>query len=159
MPRGIPNKPKNTEREVEIETQETGLRSSRGDDLDGGIGSERRSPRVSLSGGGKLAIPDDMKEEGYFYYWAIDKPGELDRFEAAWYEFVTDKYGKKITRPAGRGDTHYLMRIAQELYDKDMAEQQARVNEGLKKSAQVDSKEGQYLPEGREGVLERDVLV
>lgn len=149
MPTGIPNKKKTVEPEAKRDPHTLGLQRE----------TEGRSPRVSMSAGGKLAIPDEWKEEGYMYYLAVDHPGELAKFEAAWWEYATDPGGNRITRPAGNGRTHYLMRLPQDLYDKDMAEQQGRVNDALIKSAKVDESEGQYVPKDREGVLTRDVIV
>jgi hypothetical protein len=119
---------------------------------------EGRAPRVSMSAGGKLDVPDSLKIAGFQYYWAVDRPGDLERFEAAWWEFVTDKKdGRKITTPAGNGETHYLMRIPQQYYDEDIQKQQDRVNDNLVESARL--KEGEYVPKDRQGVLEREVIV
>jgi hypothetical protein len=110
-----------------------------------------------MSAGGKLTVPDNLKEEGYQYYWAVDRPGDLEKFQAAWWEFALDHRGEKITTPAGKGETHYLMRIPQKYYDEDISNQQARVNDAMIESARV--KESEYVPKDREGVLTRDVLV
>jgi hypothetical protein len=117
---------------------------------------EGRAPRVSMSAGGKLDVPDSLKEAGYQYYWSIDRPGTLERFEAAYWEFVT-RDGRKVTTPAGNGETHYLMRILQKYYDEDIQKQQDRVNDNLIESAKL--KEGEYVPKDRQGVLEREVIV
>jgi hypothetical protein len=116
-----------------------------------------RAPRVPMSAGGKLKVPESLMEEGYQYYWAVDRPGELEKFKAAWWEFVTDERNEPITTPAGRGETHFLMRIPKEYYDEDIARQQDRVNDALIENAKL--KQGEYVPEGHDGVLTREVIV
>lgn len=150
MPRGIPNKPKEAQERTEDRDPHTlGIQRDE---------KEGRAPRVPMSAGGKLAVPESQKEEGYQYYWAINRPGELEKFKAAWWEHVTDERGNQVTTPAGKGDTHYLMRIKQEYYDEDIAKQQDRVNDAMVESAKVKKENDEYIPEGRESVLTRDVV-
>lgn len=118
---------------------------------------DSREPRIPLTAGGKLSVPQNMLEEGYHYCWPLDRPGNLERMQRAWYEFVTDSNGNKMTVPAGRGDTHYLMRVKQEYYNEEVEIAQSRVNDGLISSAKL--KEGEYVPEGHDGVLTREVIV
>jgi hypothetical protein len=128
-----PGRPKNTERDSHENKQ--------------------RPPRVSIQAGQKLVF---AKRKGYQRYLAIDKPGMLERMEAAWWEYVTDDRGNKITTPAGGGFTHYLMEIKQELYDEDMAKQQSLIDSATREAAEL--KQNEYVPEGYDGVLTREVL-
>ena len=82
--------------------------------------SKKRPARVPMSAGNKLHIPEHLKEDGYFYYWAIDRKGAIEQMEAAWYERVKDDRGEDLTVPAGKGETHYAMKIKQEYYDEDI---------------------------------------
>lgn len=113
----------------------------------------QRPARVPLQAGQKLQAE---KREGYQRYWAIDKPGMLERMEAAWWEFVRDERGNKRTCPAGGGFTHYLMEIPLEYYDEDIAKQQALIDQNVKDAAEL--KPGEYVPMGRQGVVEREVI-
>lgn len=116
-----------------------------------------RDPRIPLTAGGKLTIPEHMLEKGYHYCWPTDKPGNLERMQRAWYEFVTDDQGRKITVPAGKGETHYLMRIEQKYRDEEIGIEQSRINDNLKKAAEL--QKGEYVPDGHDGVLTREVIV
>lgn len=113
----------------------------------------QRPPRVKLGQGQTLVAPE---RKGYQRYWALDREGQLDAMIAAWWEFVLDADGNKITRPGKGGWTHYLMEIDQETYDKDMAEQQDMVTDAVRQAVKVG--EGEYVPDGKEDVLTRDKL-
>jgi hypothetical protein len=144
MPRGIPKN----------KTQETDLTT--GADMPTTTASEtstptrERAPRVSFSSGNKLAIPPSLIEDGYYYYWGLDEDGQLESLEAAYYDYVYEK-GKKVTRPAGGGYTHYLMRIREEYKKEDFAMEQEEIDR--KTQAQISVKKGQYSPHsnGKEG--------
>jgi hypothetical protein len=114
-----------------------------------------RPARIPMQAGLKMDY-SAYRRDGYVLYLAIDKPGMLEQMQRAWWQFVTDDRGNKITCPAGGGFTHYLMEIEQKYYDEDMAKQQASITETTKKAARL--KEGEYLPEGSDGVLTREVI-
>jgi len=119
--------------------------------------NKNRPARVPLSAGNKLHIPEHLKEEGYFYYWAIDQKGMIEQMERAWYEKVIGDDNKPLTVPAGNGDTHYAMRIEQKYYDKDIAAQQAMNIDSTAKQAQKLGEE-EYVPMGRQQVTEREII-
>jgi len=114
---------------------------------------KNRPARVPLGQGKRLDVPDHLKHDGFHQYWFIDRPGQIESAVSAWYDFVLDE-GQKVTRPAGNGETHYLMEIDQETYDKDMRVQQDLITETEKASFKVKSKE--YSPEGHGSAVTKD---
>ena len=119
--------------------------------------NKNRPKRVPLSAGNKLHVPESLRKEGYFYYWAIDQKGTIAQMEAAWYEKVKDDRGDPVTVPAGNGDTHYLMRIDQKTYDEDMKAQQQRNIDATQKQAQKLGEE-EYVPMSQSSVVEREII-
>lgn len=120
-------------------------------------GNKNRPKRVPLSAGNKLHVPESLREEGYFYYWAVDQKGTIAQMEAAWYEKVKDDRNEPVTVPAGNGDTHYLMRIDQKTYDEDMKTQQQRNIDATQKQAQKLGEE-EYVPMSQSSVVEREII-
>ena len=120
---------------------------------------QNRPARVPLSSGNKLHIPVHLKEEGYFYYWAIDRKGMIEEMERAYYEKVLGDDGKPLTVPAGSGETHYAMKIEQRYYDEDMLAQQKKNQDATAKQVQSLGEE-EYTPLGRNEVVqvERDII-
>jgi hypothetical protein len=111
--------------------------------------SGTRSPRVPFQSGGKLNVPADLIEKGYRYYWGVDRDGQLDQLQSAWYEFV-ERDGKRVTANAGKGNVHYLMRIEEQYYKEDMEAQQRTVARLEQQHAEI--KQGEYSPAyGRSG--------
>lgn len=119
--------------------------------------NDKRPARIPMSAGNKLHIPDHLKEDGYFYYWALDKKGMIEQMKAAYYEHVKDDRGEELAVPAGNGETHYAMKIPQEYYDEDMARQQKLNIDATAKQAQALG-EDEYRPVGREQVIEREII-
>tara|TARA_R110002096_G_scaffold301152_1_gene495921 strand:+ start:398 stop:790 length:393 start_codon:yes stop_codon:yes gene_type:complete len=119
--------------------------------------SKKRPARIPMSAGNKLHIPEHLKEDGYFYYWAIDRKGAIEQMEAVWYERVKDDRGEDLTVPGGKGETHYAMKIKQEYYDEDIAKQQQRNIDATTKMAQK-LNEDEYVPQGRQNVMEREII-
>ena len=115
-----------------------------------------RPARVPLSAGNKLHIPEHVKKDGYFYYWAIDRKGMIEQMEAAYYEKVIVD-GKPLTVPAGGGETHYAMMIEKKYYDEDIAAQQKLNQDATARQAQSLS-EDEYVPMGRNNVTEREII-
>ena len=114
---------------------------------------KKRPARVRMGQGARLEVAAHLKRDGYFQYWFIDKPGQLEQAEKAWYEYVKDDSGKRLSVSAGEGLTHYLMEIPQNLRDEDMAAQEA-LNVGQEKaSASVKHEKKEYSPEGTESSL------
>ena len=119
--------------------------------------NSKRPARVPLSSGNKFQAP---KREGYQRYWALtgpDHPGRLDEMEAAWWQFVLNESGQKITRPAGKGNTHVLMEIEQKYYDEEIAAQQKRNIDATQKTLQTLG-EDEYVPMGQKNVVEREII-
>ena len=108
---------------------------------------DKRPERIKFGAGSKFTVPPQYKKEGYFQYWFIDRPGEIEQAKAAWYEFVLDEKGNKITVPDKSDRLHYLMEIDQATHDKDIAEQQADVTQTTKNAIEI--KEGEYSPTGK----------
>jgi len=121
--------------------------------------NKQRPARIPMGSGNKLQVPESLKEEGLQYYWAItgpDHPGKLAQFEAAWWEFVMHD-GERVEQPAGKGNTHVLMRIPQEYYDEDIAAQQKR-NIDLTQNKVQELGDSEYVPLGKKNVVERELI-
>lgn len=116
-----------------------------------------RPARIPMTGGNKLHVPEAIKEEGYHYYWAVDRKGMIEQLEAAWYDKVKDERGEDFTVAAGGGETHYLMRIKLEYYNEDMAKQQQQNINTTNNVAQSLGEE-EYIPKGRQQVTERELI-
>lgn len=116
-----------------------------------------RPARIPLSSGNKLHIPESLKKEGFFYYWAVDRKGMIEQLEAAYYEKVKGFDGKPLTVPAGGGETHYAMCIEQKYHDEDIAKQQQRNIDATQKQAQKLGEE-EYVPLSQSSVVEREII-
>lgn len=112
-----------------------------------------RPKRIPIGQGQKLVAPE---RKGYQRYWALDTEGQLDQMLAAWWDFVLDSEGRKVTSPGGNGKTHYLMEIEEQYYKEDMEKQQAMVTDALRDSVKTNGNE--YVPNGHEDVLTRDKI-
>ena len=129
--------------------------------------SEKDVPkRPATQRQGQLWIPPQFIKPGYVPYLAIDKPGNIERMEAAGWEFVyatntsrlnsedATPMGTKFTTPAGNGSTYYGMQIRKEWYDEIKAEELANgemstepVTTNMPSGAEV------YVPDGKKSVL------
>lgn len=118
---------------------------------------EGRPERVPFNQGSKLTVPKGIISHGYHGHWFLDKPGELESAQAAWYEFIKVG-GKKYKTPAGRGLYHYLMQIEQKYYDDDMAKQQKMVTETTRKAVKIKKDQSEYSPEGEELAVTREII-
>ena len=119
--------------------------------------NKERPPRIPMSAGNKLYVPESLKKEGYQNYWQVDRPGILEQMERAWWVKVKDERGGNITVPGGGGETLYLMEIEQKYYDEDIAKQQKMNIETTAKQAQQLGEE-EYVPMGRQAVTEREII-
>ena len=119
--------------------------------------NKQRPARVPLSAGNKLHIPEHLKEDGYFYYWAIDRKGQIEEMERAYYEKVLGDDKKPLTVPGGSGETHYAMKIEKRYYDEDMAAQQKQNQDATTKQARELGSD-EYIPSGHKSVVERDII-
>ena len=119
--------------------------------------SAKKRVRVPIGSGNKLHVSPELMEEGYHYYWAVDRPGQIHMFEAAGYEKVTDSRGDLVTTPAGNGETHMLMRVDNEYYDEDFEAAQQKVTDTTEQKAQQIG-EHEYVPQGKKKPVERDLI-
>lgn len=119
--------------------------------------ANKRPKRIPLGQGSKLSLAERYVKKGFHHYLFLDKPGELESAQAAYYEFVKDENGDKVKMPAGNGLNHYLMCIPKKLYDEDMAAQQKMVTETTRQNVRVNQAAGNYSPEGHDSVVTRDI--
>jgi len=124
---------------------------------------KERNPRVPISAGSKLTVNKGLIEEGYFYYWGSDRPGDLEQLQDAWYEFVTDGNGQNIMVHGGNGVKLFLMRLPQKYHEEDVMRRQLELEEAT--FAQASLQKDEYTVGGRgiggEGVAikrERDLI-
>ncbi len=119
--------------------------------------SASKRPTRRLLGGFKNPLTYDSRDPNYVYRVFNDVPGRLDAAMEAGYEVVESDaklgdpvadgatpVGSAVTRPVGGGITGVLMRKPRDLYQEDMGQKQAAVDEleqGLKQHAQS---EGHY---------------
>ncbi len=113
--------------------------------------SSGRPRRVSMSNMKKLDIPDNLKEDGFYYRWFQDRDGRLMQAKAAYYEHVVTEQGDNYTRPSGPY-TLYLMRLPQEYRDEDNALKKQRVLDTLEAESSIGK--GEYAPDLKTGQAE-----
>ncbi len=116
---------------------------------------KNRPARVKLGVGTKMSVPACYKKEGFHQYWFIDRPGEIEKAQAAWYEFVLDDSSNKITTPGGNGETHFLMEIDIETHEADIKEQQDLNNKTTNAAMKI--KDGEYSPGKHNASVTRDI--
>lgn len=124
-----------------------------------------RPPRVPTHGAGKLRVPpailEDIRQRGCTPHLAVDNgQGSLNKYIAAWWEIYTDANGQSFKMPAGNGDMHVLMIIPTELIEEDRRLRKEKRNARMEITTNLDTSGDapDYLPEGRENVLERETL-
>lgn len=114
-------------------------------------------PTRRLLGGFKNTLTYEDRDPNYVYRVFNDVPGRLEAAMEAGYEVVESEaklgdpvadgatpVGSAVTRPVGGGITGVLMRKPRDMYDEDMGQKQAHIDEleqGLKQHAQT---EGHY---------------
>lgn len=102
----------------------------------------------------KLAYPE---RPGYRNYWFADHPGRISLAKEAGYEHILDEKGQPKTYPGGVAEGGgvlllYLMEIPRELFEEDMAAQQAQINDrerSYKRGADNHGEpgaDGRYIP-------------
>lgn len=112
----------------------------------------KRPPRVPMSAGGKLNVPNHLIDPNYHYYLAVDREGDLEKMQAAYWEFVLDEKGQKWTVSAGHGNTHYLMRLPNQYWEEDKAARRAENEARLAGFASVGPDEYAEGMRGQTGV-------
>jgi len=113
-----------------------------------------RPDRVRFGSQNKLAIANQFVRDGYHAHLFVDKEGEIEAAQAAYYEFVRDEKGRKVTMAAGGGRTHYLMEIEQKYYDEDMKAQADAIDKKMMTTNSL--KDNEYSPEGHNVIATRD---
>ena len=113
--------------------------------------SAGRPPRISMSNAKKLEVPDNLKEEGYYYRWFQDRDGRISQAKAAYYESIVDEQGNIFTRQSGPYSMH-LMRLPQKYRDEDNRLKKDRVAATLEAEAQIGYNE--YAPNAKTGRAE-----
>lgn len=104
----------------------------------------KRAPRIPMARAKKL---DVKQKPGYYRHWF--NQSNVAKAEAAYYDFVTDEEGAKVTRPAGNGETRlYLMEIKEEFYKEDVELARQNINDVLQDKVQG-LRDGEYIPEGQ----------
>lgn len=109
--------------------------------------------------GSAVARLDYPPRAGYKRHWFNDSPGRLARALAAGYKQVLDEDGKVVHRPVGTSSgggvlMGYLMEIPLAWWQRDMATQQAKVDQldaDIRRGnvAGEVGKDGRYVPESR----------
>lgn len=106
--------------------------------------STKRAKRVPMARAKKL---DVKPKPGYYRHWFSQS--NLAKAEAAYYSFVTDDEGAKITRPAGNGEARlFLMEIKEEFYREDVELARQNINDVVSDKVQNLGKD-EYIPEGQ----------
>jgi hypothetical protein len=119
--------------------------------------AKKRPERIPLGQGSKLSVADQYIRDGFHCHLFLDNPGELESAERAYYEFVKDDQGEKVSMPAGNGRTHFLMEISNEYYNQDMANQQKMVTDTTRQNIAINKRAGEYSPEGHKTSVTRDI--
>lgn len=120
--------------------------------------AKKRPQRIPLGQGSKLSLAEQYtNDKDFHYHLFLDKPGELEGAERAWYDFVKDDQGQNVKMPAGNGQNHYLMKIDKTLYHEDMANQQKLVTDTTRQKIAVNANAGEYSPEGHKSAITRDI--
>lgn len=116
--------------------------------------SAKRAPRVPMTAGQTLNA-QHLKKAGYEYRWFSNKNegARLDAAQGAWWEFVKDSSGEKVSRRSGP-ETLYLMCIEEKYYAEDQKLKQQRIIDTIKDKQTLGKDE--YLPNGRHHALQKD---
>lgn len=113
-----------------------------------------RAPRVPMVAGQSLNA-DQYKKEGYKYRWFTNKNdgARLESAVQAWWDFVKDKQGEKVSRRSGP-ETLFLMCIEDKYYAHDQKLKHKRIIDTIQKENELGKEE--YLPDGRHHALQKD---
>lgn len=119
----------------------------------------RRPMRIPMNGNtSKLTVGNQYKREGYQLYWGIDKPGFIEKMEAAWWSCVSNEDGQRVTIPAGQGFNHVLMEIEQKWYDEDQAAAQEMIPDLQSQHLKVNKEDGEYTSNKNGMAVQRDII-
>jgi len=109
-----------------------------------------RAPRVPMVAGKNLELPI---RKGYHRHWFINKPGRIEQAENAYWGFIFDDTGSKITRPSGPF-LMFAMEIEDRYWKEDNDLKNKKTIDTLRAEQELSVDE--YVPEGRSHVLEKD---
>lgn len=111
-----------------------------------------RPVRVPLSQQFRLTVPTGIKKDGYEYRYIRDSAERVEAFQAAYWEPVHDGIGKPIRKASG--DSYLLLyRIEEEYYLEDLKAKEKLPINLLVEQAKLKKGDGEYIPEGQEGVV------
>jgi hypothetical protein len=106
-----------------------------------------RPRRIPMGRMQRMSVPEYLLDRERFHYaMMVDRPGNLESAEAAYYEYVLDDSGSKISRNSGQGETSYLMRLPIEYYKEDQLAKRRQNNATVRKEAELEK--DQYVPGG-----------
>ena len=116
--------------------------------------SGNRPPRVPMVAGQTLNA-NHLKKAGFHYRWFSNKNegARMDAAQQAWWEFVKDSSGEKVSRRSGP-ETLFLMCIEDKFYNEDQQLKQKKIIDTLKEQQNLGKDE--YLPDGRHHALQKD---
>jgi hypothetical protein len=116
-----------------------------------------RRARVPMHAQMKLGFPTSVERKGDMHYcWAMDDgKGNLEKYEAAYYEFALNSAGGRESRQSGNGQLLYLMQIEEEYYQEDYAKEQEACIDTLSNKAALGANE--YVPQGHSAVLSKNM--
>ncbi len=113
---------------------------------------DARPPRVPMGQGRNLEFSQVKFERDKFHYYAYlehpEKPGRIRKAEAAYWEYVTDSRGQKVTAAAGSG-MHYLMKLPLKYWKEDLDSKKIAVARRMEKENSIGV--GEYAPDAATG--------
>lgn len=113
--------------------------------------------RKALGVGYNVEYPEHLKDKNYYYYFAADQGGNIQRRLDAGYEFVVNEDGKKVERNGKDGVTLFLLRQPMEYREEDLALQRQENYDIVK--AEQSLSQGEYIPGDRKNVIQRDDML
>lgn len=114
---------------------------------------EKRTTRIPMGRQQRLdaiAAPYQKKLQDFYLRFALDKPGRLEQYLAAGYEFVNDSNGKHVTFPSGSFHLH-LMKLPLEFRKEDLEAREADISSRIVQEVKLAQDE--YSPENAESAL------
>ena len=116
--------------------------------------SAGRPPRVALSTQFRLSFPEAVDRDVWYYYVFSDHDGNIQSAEGAHYAHVKDSAGNNITRQRGPYK-QFLMKLPMKYRLEDLKLKDKKILGSIVKEQQ-DMEPGEYLPDGRHHVIQKD---
>jgi hypothetical protein len=124
----------------ESETREEGLSLA-----------EKRTTRIPMGRNQRLdAIALPFLKPGFYHRFCLDKPGRLETYLSAGYEFVTNSNGKHVTFPSGANHLH-LMKLPDEFRKEDLNAREEEIASRFAREVKIEKDE--YSPDGAKVAL------